>query len=70
MFYRKNLYTWEQGVRVIASVGAAAYGLYAFPNSFSGYAIVAGAIVFAMTGIIGWCPMCAMVGRKIKTAGE
>jgi Protein of unknown function (DUF2892) len=70
MFYRKNLYTWEQGLRVVVSVVVAAYGLYAYPSSMLGYAIVAGAVGFAMTGVVGWCPMCAMVGRKINTAGE
>jgi Protein of unknown function (DUF2892) len=70
MFYRKNLYTWEQALRIIVSLGAAAYGLYAYPASLLGYGIVVGAVVFALTGVVGWCPMCAMVGRKIKTAGE
>jgi hypothetical protein len=70
MFYRKNVYTWEQGLRVVVSVGVAAYALYAFPGSLSGYAIVAGVVGFALTGVVGWCPMCAMIGRKIKTIGE
>jgi hypothetical protein len=70
MFYRKNIHAWEQWMRVVASLGVAAYALYAFPGALPGYAIVASAVGFALTGLVGWCPMCAMVGRKIEAAGD
>ena len=70
MFYRKNLSTWEQGVRILVSLAVVAYAVYAYPGSLLGYALIAGALGFALTGVVGWCPMCAMVGRRIKKAGE
>ena len=70
VIYRKNLYTWEQALRLVASAGVAGLALFGMQGGLLAYAIIAGAVGFAITGIFGWCPMCAMVGRKLKTEGE
>ena len=70
MFYRKNIYTWEQGLRIFASLAVIAYTTLAMPGGALSYAIIAGGIGFALTGVFGFCPMCAMVGRRLKTANE
>ena len=68
MFYRKNLPGWERAMRVIAGLVLIAWGLLAFPAMPLGYAITAGGATAILTGFFGFCPMCAMVGRKLPSA--
>jgi Protein of unknown function (DUF2892) len=70
MFYRKNIYTWEQGIRIIASIALIIYGALALPSSFLSYGVIAVGIGFGLTGAFGFCPMCAIVGRRLKIADE
>ncbi len=65
MFYLKNLRTWESVARIFAGAGMVGVGLWAIPNVAVGRAIAATGAVFLLTGLFGWCPMCAMVGRKL-----
>ncbi|MCB8822825.1 YgaP family membrane protein [Microvirga rosea] len=64
MIYRKNLYSWEQVLRVIVGLAAAAGGIWMWPGSVVGYAVAACGVMFAVTGIFGFCPACAMIGRR------
>ena len=68
MFYRKNLPGWERATRVIAGIALIAWGWLAFPVMPLGYAIVAAGVTAIVTGFFGFCPMCAMVGRKLPSA--
>jgi Protein of unknown function (DUF2892) len=70
MFYRKNLYTWEQALRIIASLALVIYAALTMPGTTLGYSLIAGGIIFGLTGVIGFCPMCAMAGRRIKVPEE
>lgn len=66
MFYRKNLPRWERGVRVVAGAAMIACGLLGdLPGTVAGYAIAASGVVTLLTGFVGFCPMCAMVGRRL-----
>jgi Protein of unknown function (DUF2892) len=67
MIYRKNLYTWEQALRLIASVALIAYPLVAMPNGLLSYGLIATGVVMAVTGLFGYCPACAMFGKTLKT---
>lgn len=67
MLYRKNIYAWEQMARIILSLAVIAYALIAMPAGLLSYGIALAAAGFALTGVFGWCPACAMVGRKLKT---
>ena len=66
MFYVKNLPTWERVLRTI--MGMLALGFAVMNWGGSGVAVAAGVTgaVLAMTGLVGFCPMCAMVGRKLE----
>jgi hypothetical protein len=68
MFYRKNLPGWERAMRVIAGIVLIAWVLLAFPAAPLGYAIAAGGATAILTGFFGFCPMCAMVGRRLPSA--
>jgi Protein of unknown function (DUF2892) len=70
MFFRKNIYTWEQGLRIVASAVLVAYSALAMPASILSYSLIAGGIGFGLTGAFGFCPMCAIVGRRLKIADE
>jgi Protein of unknown function (DUF2892) len=63
MFYRKNVFAWEQAVRVLAGIAMIAGGLVYLPG-WPGYAVAAAGLYTALTGVFGYCPACAMVGRK------
>ncbi len=65
MFYRKNLPGWERAMRVVGGVVMIAYGLVAMPATAAGYLIAATGALTIATGFFGFCPMCAMVGRRL-----
>ncbi|WP_158813764.1 DUF2892 domain-containing protein [Methylocapsa sp. S129] len=69
MIYIKNLPVWERWGRSLSGLGLAAFGLTAQWNSLAGWILVGIGAVALLTGFVGFCPMCAMVGRKpqIKT---
>lgn len=66
MFYAKNLPHWERVIRIVMGLISLAYAGVNWGGS--GLAIGMGIMgaVLAMTGMVGFCPMCAMVGRKLK----
>jgi len=63
MFYRKNLLAWEQMLRVLAGLAMIGGGLI-YLTGWPAYLVAAGGAFLAVTGIFGYCPACAMVGRK------
>lgn len=65
MFYVKNVPTWERVLRIV--MGLVGLGYAAMNWNGSGLAIGLGLMgaMLAMTGLFGFCPMCAMVGRKL-----
>ena len=66
--YAKNLPSWERSLRVaVALAGAAlAAALLPTPGRWIG---VAGALGFGVTGLVGFCPMCALAGRRLAKGG-
>lgn len=66
MWYRKNIYRWESILRMAAGIGLAVYALLGMTGSVVAYLLMATGAAVALTGLVGWCPMCAMVGRKLN----
>jgi len=66
MFYlKRNLPNWERGLRIamgIAVGGAIAGGVFS-AGLVTGLAI-ATAATLVLTSLVGFCPACAMVGRR------
>lgn len=62
-FYRKNIGAPQQVLRIVAGLGVAgaAYALLGGGLSLAG---IAGGLGFAMTGIVGYCPLCAVALPK------
>jgi len=73
MFYRKNLPGWERAMRSVGGVVMIAYGLFGMPGlpgtpgAMAGYLIAGTGAVTILTGFFGFCPMCAMVGRRLPS---
>ncbi len=64
MFYRKNLYRWEQWLRVAVGAATVIFGMTM--GGAVGYGLAAAGAMLAVTGVVGWCPACATVGRRLK----
>jgi hypothetical protein len=62
-WYVKNVPMGERVVRVVVGLGGAVAAVLLVPGVLGW---VAGASVagLALTGLVGFCPLCAMVGRK------
>ena len=71
MFYPKNVPNWERVIRITVGfilVGFALSGqslLGHLSPALNGIGIISAVLVVA-TGFVGWCPACALIGRKIK----
>lgn len=64
MIYVKNVPVWERIVRLFIAVAAIAYGLLGATGPLQ-WAVVASAACLAMSGLLGFCPACAMIGRRL-----
>lgn len=63
MLYKKNVGMVERVVRVVTGCALMVGGYIAFgPTALAWLAAAAGIVTIA-TGIVGFCPACAMVGR-------
>ncbi|MDE2600475.1 MAG: DUF2892 domain-containing protein [Rhodocyclaceae bacterium] len=65
MFYVKNVPNWERILRIVMAVVTLVFAIMNWHTS--NLAVGAGIMgaILAMTGLVGFCPMCAMVGRKL-----
>jgi hypothetical protein len=63
MFYRKNMGPKERVARSLLGGSMIAYALLVAGISTAWPLAAAGAMVIA-TGMFGFCPACAMVGRR------
>jgi alanine-alpha-ketoisovalerate/valine-pyruvate aminotransferase len=66
LFYVKNVPSWERFARSIAGIAMIACGLLGLPGLTIGYVVAASGLITMLTGLVGFCPMCAMAGRKIQ----
>ncbi|MBK6919587.1 MAG: DUF2892 domain-containing protein [Deltaproteobacteria bacterium] len=62
--YVKNVPPIERFVRVLAAAAATGVGLMWLSSPWS-WLVAISAVSLLVTGLVGYCPMCAMVGRRI-----
>jgi Protein of unknown function (DUF2892) len=65
MFYTKNLPLWERVLRVVAGLAMLACGLIGLKGLAVGYLVAVSGMITLLTGFVGFCPMCALYGRKL-----
>ncbi|MFT3811278.1 MAG: DUF2892 domain-containing protein [Micropepsaceae bacterium] len=61
--FKRNLPAWERRARTIAGLAMVAGGLIAFPADPVGYIIAAAGAGAVLSGLMGYCPACAVMGR-------
>lgn len=66
-FYAKNVPSWERVLRIVLAVSAVLVAVF-FLDGLVRPLVAIGAVGFAMTGLVGYCPACAMIGRKLDRA--
>ena len=64
MLYRKNMGSTESWVRVIGGALIVACSLAQIGLTPLGAVLAISGLLTALTGWIGFCPACAMAGRK------
>jgi hypothetical protein len=65
MVYAKNVPNGERALRVV--VGAATAGAaVVMVGGTAGWLLAAGAAGLVVSGLVGFCPACALVGRRLK----
>jgi len=65
MFYVKNVPNWERVLRLLAGIGLLVASLMLLGGLRGWVAGLSGAgLIFS--GLFGFCPACAMVGRKLR----
>jgi Protein of unknown function (DUF2892) len=62
--YVKNVPTWERALRIAVAAAVIVYAMLALSGVWRPV-VAAGAAGFALTGLLGFCPACAMVGRRL-----
>lgn len=65
MFYVKNVPGWERVLRLVMGLMALAFAYQNWAVSGLGVGLGVMGAMLAMTGLVGFCPMCAMAGRKL-----
>jgi hypothetical protein len=63
MFYRKNMGPKERVARLVIGGSMIGYALVV-AGIAAGWPMAAGGAMVIMTGMFGFCPACAMVGRR------
>lgn len=64
MLYRKNLGSKEGWARVATGALIVACSLTQIGTTPLGLVLAASGVFTALTGLFGYCPACAMAGRK------
>jgi hypothetical protein len=66
-FYVKNVPTWERVLRIVVAAAVVVLALTQLDGVMRPL-LAAGAVGFALTGLVGYCPACAMIGRRLDRA--
>lgn len=67
MFFQKNLPMWERIARTCVGLAVAVAAFMIPSEPWLKWLLVASGASFVAMGFVGFCPMCAMVGRKLDT---
>ncbi len=65
MLYARNVPKWERAMRVVAGLTMIVFGLLGLAGQALGWLIAGAGVVAMLTGFVGFCPMCAVAGRKL-----
>lgn len=63
-FLKRNLPTWERATRIVAGVAVGAAAANGLTTGIVTWLALATAATLVLTAFVGFCPACAMVGRR------
>ena len=63
----KNVPTVERVIRVMMGLALLGGALAWIGPTMGGWVVGAMGMMAALSGLVGWCPMCAMAGRKLES---
>lgn len=69
MFYVKNVPGWERGLRLAGGVAVIVSAFWT-PGGIARGVLIAVGAGLALSGVLGFCPMCALAGRRLKPKGS
>lgn len=64
MLYMKNLPAWERWLRVAGGAAMTVYALLSV-SGILGWILAACGTGIGLSGVFGFCPMCALAGRRL-----
>lgn len=64
MFYVKNLPWWERILRIGAGLAVMVCAVL-YLDAYGRWGVMAAGLAVAMTGLVGFCPACALAGRRL-----
>ncbi|PTS84549.1 DUF2892 domain-containing protein [Caulobacter sp. HMWF009] len=64
MKFMQNVPTWERVLRLVLGLSLVAGSLTGLKPGLLAYGLELTGAILALTSFIGFCPMCAMAGRK------
>ena len=65
MFYVKNVPSWERILRIMLGLAALVFAAMGWGSSWLATGAGLTGATLALSGLAGFCPMCALVGRKL-----
>jgi DUF2892 family protein len=68
MLYAKNLPTWERWGRGLIGAGLV-LGATAQWATLTGWVLAGLGAITLLSAFFGFCPMCALAGRKLRAGG-
>ena len=63
-FLKRNLPAWERATRIIAGAAVGAAVASGLTTGMVTWLALATAATLVLTAFVGFCPACAMVGRR------
>ncbi len=67
MLYVKNVPTTERVIRVLMGLALLGGALLGLGSTTLGWVVGSMGLMAALSGLVGWCPMCALAGRKLES---
>ena len=66
MKFLQNVPNWERLLRFLLGAAMVIGALMALKPGYLAYGIEATGGVLLLTSVVGFCPMCALAGRKLR----
>ena len=63
-FLKRNLPTWERAARILGGIAIGVAVASGLTTGIVMWAALATAATLVLTAFVGFCPACAMVGRR------